>query len=368
MLHLVLAVLLLAESSTNVDASPAPGAAKDDVISRVAHYMASNPETLYELMTNDAVAEGDIVLSDDRNAVDSIWPTPHIPYEIHPELASRTHDIHAALAMLSNPTCVSFHERTTESNYLFFDVSAGCASYVGFIGGVQSVFIGPACTVGNIAHELLHALGLYHEHTRADRDKYILISPSNIMQGMQKNFKIQQGKTFELDYDVGSIMHYGSHVFSANGQPTIQPKSDVRNMGQRVRLTHMDIVKVKLLYRCGMFCLRSPALSPQRCGPRFSYSQMHSGIGGTDLTGSHFFEPIVSGGAELRMQRLQNSLWKQLNNAKLTHNTREVYAAVHGDVGMKVRFILMCTPQMFQLHMWRGGRGRGTEGGRSHFP
>ncbi|XP_032368033.1 astacin-like metalloprotease toxin 5 [Etheostoma spectabile] len=272
MLHLVLAALLLAESSTNADAGPAPGAPKDGVrvLRLQTEYVYSGYEddvsycysvqtgTCYSghrqvyagtdgvrvLGTDGYPVQTEYVYSgyvysgygrstctqtfnqadvqqrcrhggrhgvdgDDRNAGDSIWPTADIPYEIHPDLAGRTHDILAALAMLSNPTCLSFHKRTSESNYLLFEVSAGCASYVGFIGGVQSVFIGPACTVGNIAHELLHALGFYHEHTRVDRDKYIIISPNNVMQGMQKNFNMQRGKTFELGYDVGSIMHYG---------------------------------------------------------------------------------------------------------------------------------------------------------------
>ncbi|XP_031143790.1 astacin-like metalloendopeptidase isoform X4 [Sander lucioperca] len=254
MLHLLLTALLFAESATNVDSSPlreAEKASPDDWISRKTHYMESIPETLHELMSdNIAVMEGDMVLPDDRNAVDSIWPTPEIPYKIRPELAGRKDAILSAMAMLSKPTCVSFHKRTSESNYLLFKVSTGCASCVGFVGGEQPVFIGPACTVGNIAHEILHSLGFYHEHTRADREKYITVLPYNIMEGMKKNFEVRRGKTFDLGYDVGSIMHYGSRFFSANGHATILPKSGVKDMGQRVKLTNTDIMKIQLLYSC----------------------------------------------------------------------------------------------------------------------
>lgn len=41
------------------------------------------------------------------------------------------------------------------------------------------------CTVGNLCHELLHALGLYHEHTREDRDKYVIVNWQNIVAGTQ---------------------------------------------------------------------------------------------------------------------------------------------------------------------------------------
>lgn len=58
-----------------------------------------------------------------------------------------------------------------------------CASYVGFIGGEQPLFVGPPCIVGNIVHEVLHALGFHHEHTRKDREQYITVVPNNIMKG-----------------------------------------------------------------------------------------------------------------------------------------------------------------------------------------
>lgn len=62
-------------------------------------------------------------------------------------------------------------------------VLISCSSYVGFVGGEQPVFVGPPCRVGNIAHELLHALGFHHEHTRMDREQHVTILPHNIMAG-----------------------------------------------------------------------------------------------------------------------------------------------------------------------------------------
>ena len=39
------------------------------------------------------------------------------------------------------------------------------------------------CNVGRILHEMMHALGFYHEHTRPDRDRYIKIEEENVKKG-----------------------------------------------------------------------------------------------------------------------------------------------------------------------------------------
>lgn len=191
-----------------------------------------------------------MVLSDDRNAVTSRWPTTAIPYVISPRLAGQRADIVAAMEMLSDQTCLSFLKRRSERDYLHFVRSFGCASFVGYDGGEQQIFIGSRCLVGNIVHEILHAMGFYHEHTRMDRDQYIKILYNNIMAGMEINFKKQPGTTFGLRYDVSSIMHYGSNYFSANGRPTIQALVHASDMGQRTRMTDSDVRRVRLLYDC----------------------------------------------------------------------------------------------------------------------
>ncbi|XP_057675128.1 astacin-like metalloendopeptidase isoform X2 [Corythoichthys intestinalis] len=180
-----------------------------DVLVKAMEYIKENPETLAGLM-DDEVAEGDMLLLSDRNAVDRRWPSIKIPYLIDYTLEYRRADIETALKMISLQTCLSFYQRSHEPDYIFFKSGFGCASYVGFVGGKQEVHVDTTCQVGNIVHEVLHALGFYHEHTRKDRYKYITIVHSNIMEGHQKNFRMQMGKTFDLPYDIPSIMHYGS--------------------------------------------------------------------------------------------------------------------------------------------------------------
>lgn len=64
-----------------------------------------------------------------------------------------------------------------------------CWSYVGRYGGPQILSLqppddkSPNClgTEGRALHELLHALGIFHEQSRADRDKFITVHLDNVI-------------------------------------------------------------------------------------------------------------------------------------------------------------------------------------------
>ena len=70
---------------------------------------------------------------------------------------------------------------------------------------------------GVVRHELGHTIGLWHEQSRPDRDRYIRIDWSNIEPGGYPNFykySRSEVNTFSLPYDYGSIMHYPGNVRS----------------------------------------------------------------------------------------------------------------------------------------------------------
>ncbi|CAB4001511.1 zinc metallo ase nas-6-like, partial [Paramuricea clavata] len=100
-----------------------------------------------------------------------------------------------------------------------------------------------------------HAMGLWHEQSRPDRDSYVRIVWNNIIPAMKFNFQKQTTSSVNslgVSYDYDSVMHYGATAFArARGLTTISSKQGHRTLGQRRGLSPKDKQQVKLLYKCG---------------------------------------------------------------------------------------------------------------------
>ncbi|CAH1790161.1 unnamed protein product [Owenia fusiformis] len=204
--------------------------------------------------------EGDIAIDGDwedvYNAISratQMWPNGIVPYTVQGASSSELQLLQAAISDYRTYTCIRWVPRTTESAYVKIIKGGGCYSNVGTLRRVQTLSLGRGCwNKGIIIHEMMHAVGFWHEQSRSDRDNYVTIMLQNVRPGMEHNFQkmsSSQAKNI-LSYDYGSIMHYGPTAFTKNGQRTIVPRQSGVTIGQRRGFSNLDIQKINILYNC----------------------------------------------------------------------------------------------------------------------
>ncbi|GFG36495.1 hypothetical protein Cfor_04647, partial [Coptotermes formosanus] len=81
------------------------------------------------------------------------------------------------------------YDPQNDTDYVYITgENSGCWSYVGRQGGRQQLNLEPSAPgvgcfrLGTIEHELLHALGFYHQQSATERDDYVTIRWENIQE------------------------------------------------------------------------------------------------------------------------------------------------------------------------------------------
>ncbi|GFO38074.1 metalloendopeptidase [Plakobranchus ocellatus] len=198
------------------------------------------------------------------------WYNRTIPYDFDNKIHDRPEDrlrIQNAMTIIESVSCVRFVRRVDQNDYIIFRSGEdSCHSKVGRLGGAQEVNLGPDClhSQGVVLHEILHAMGFWHEQSRMDRDDYVEVLWNNIEKDHWPNFDARDPPEdldrifLELPYDYGSIMHYSNTTFLnehalRDNDVCLKPKKELQKgvvMGQRDGLSQTDIAKIKALYRC----------------------------------------------------------------------------------------------------------------------
>ncbi|KAG7513543.1 meprin A subunit beta-like [Solea senegalensis] len=185
------------------------------------------------------------------------WPTT-VPYYLDDSLDMNAKGvILKAFDQYRLKTCIDFKPWKEEKNYISVFKGDGCYSSVGNQHvGKQRLSIGRNCDrLGTVMHEFLHALGFWHEQSRADRDDYVNIMWDHIEPGKEHNFKIRDdtvSSDLGVPYDYDSLMHYSKTSFSIGSEPTIVPKIPqfTNVIGQRMGFSASDLTKLNRLYNC----------------------------------------------------------------------------------------------------------------------
>jgi Notch-like protein len=186
----------------------------------------------------------------------ALWPTGQVPYVFDPALPPSVRDtVTRAMADFTAGTCIRFVPRTDESAHLRIFSGTGCYSYLGRTGAQQDLSLGRGCDYkGTAIHELMHAVGFYHEHNRSDRDAAVTVNFQNVNPAYWSQFQKMMDAQNRLfgEFDQNSVMIYGNKAFSANGQDTLVARDGRRltEPYEKQELSAADIAGVRALYGC----------------------------------------------------------------------------------------------------------------------
>lgn len=238
--------------------------AKDYWVQKRGHYYILNGD----IIVGDDFPRARSLGTDDR---DDRWPNGEVPVTVDRSIYDKNMQktVENALDTMNKYLELCFVIRTGQEDFIRikFDTEgdlipgAGGMSPIGKQGGEQTLTLAAAASEGVIIHELLHAVGVYHEQSREDRDKYIEILEDQIQSDATHNFQTEPGVVSPTnDYDYCSIMHYSPMAFGKALAPginatTIRCKDTNGNLinckqcvGQRDSLSYWDIRGVDVLY------------------------------------------------------------------------------------------------------------------------
>ncbi len=196
-----------------------------------------------------------------------LWPGGVVPFEIDANSIPTGHRLRTAIqAAIAdwNQTNVRFVPRNGEPDFVVFvrDQSIpGCGqSMVGRQGVRQSIRLIADADSSCVIHEMAHAVGIFHEQSRMDRDRYVEVLWDNVTDEARHNFDRHVSDGIDLGpYDMTSRMHYRTDSLSKNGLPTLRSRIPGQSISSSVTLSPADLAGLNQLYP-RVDCARVPVL------------------------------------------------------------------------------------------------------------
>ncbi|OWF36451.1 Zinc metalloproteinase nas-14 [Mizuhopecten yessoensis] len=218
----------------------------------------------------------------------SLWPGGIVPIRISSGGFTRGQKrrMQTAMNRISRDTCVCFRivtktQASLGAPHVRIRNRRRCASFIGRNirrsgrQRYQDLLMAPMCRSTRVfTHQLLHTLGLYHEHTAPDRNRYVRIlyrniSPDHWFHMNRIPWVRYSNIQRTTPYDYKSLMHYGPWVFTNNRRITIYPTrntaSNLARVGRSNLMSSLDQRRIRRMYDC-------PRVPPPRPScPQYPY-------------------------------------------------------------------------------------------------
>lgn len=219
----------------------------------------------FEIIGEYAVAWGDVLLGKvaadfprGRGIYDAptprLWESPVIPYVISSDLPDPAR-VQRAIAYFNQHTVVRFVPYEGQSDAIVFEPGdEHCYSGLGKTGGLQPIRLASACGAPEILHEILHALGFLHEHSRPDRDQFVQVHWERIDPKYHSQFALAPESLAEpmrdTPFDYRSILLYRPDTFALHpGGPTLTPVAGAPAIEPMDELSPGDVARLRRLFR-----------------------------------------------------------------------------------------------------------------------
>ncbi|MFA8344184.1 MAG: M12 family metallopeptidase, partial [Rhodothermaceae bacterium] len=195
-----------------------------------------------------------------KNSLATRWPANVVYYKI--EDSELTSVVMEAISEYESKTNLKFIPKRDEvDKYIKFvqgsTAGAGSTGSIGMaLSGYNHITISIIKTK-HVLHEIGHALGLYHEHQRYDRDNYLIFDEAkkneliSVMGSSwwKNNMGIKHGESISGSLDYKSIMIYpSSFMVNKISYKKVFTKLDGRSVSSTFHLSAQDVATINKMY------------------------------------------------------------------------------------------------------------------------